>query len=152
MHLKIKQLKLNRFLLIMLALTSMIIAVTATAGFWRRGEATSGPERSTVVVQSPNRSNGKPDLTLLPIQIREAGFARRDLKGEAGNFELLIINASGQLNLTLKLQREHGEEVQSFPTQRSKNTRKKFHLGPGVYVLSVVEHSDWTCRLTITKP
>jgi len=151
MYLKIRQLKLRSLLLAMFALTSGIMAVSAYGKFWRRAEITTGPILNVPVTQSPIPPAGKPDLTLLPIQIREAGFARRELTGEAGKYELLIINASGQPNLTLRLQREQGEEMQNFPTQRSKSTRKRFQLGPGVYVLSVVEHPDWFCRLTITK-
>ena len=150
MYLKIKQLIPKRFLLILLV-PMIVITVTASTKLWKRGEIALGTGANTIVAESRSHSNAKPDLTLLPIQIREAGFARRELTGEPGNFELLIVNASGELDLTLKLQRERGEELQNFPTQRGKNTRKKFHLHEGVYVLSVVEHPDWFCRLTITK-
>ena len=151
MYFKIRQLRLKHLLVMMFALTSVIMAVTVSAKVWKRAESTTEPNRNAAVTKALAGPGGKPNLVLLPIQIREAGFARRELTGEAGNYELLIINASRQPGLTLKLQREHSEELQSFPTQRSKNTRKQFPLGPGVYVLSVVEHPDWFCRLTITK-
>lgn len=150
MYFKIRQLRLKH-LLVIFALATIIMAATVSAKVWKRAENTTGPDRNVAVTQFPVRPGGKPNLTLLPLQIREAGFARRELTGEAGKYELLIINASRQPDLTLKLQREHGEELQSFPMQRSKNTRKQFQLAPGVYVLSVVEHPDWICRLTITK-
>ncbi|HEU4509334.1 MAG TPA: hypothetical protein VFR78_13895 [Pyrinomonadaceae bacterium] len=140
------------FLLIVVALFCAITAVTASATLWRQAAATGGPNPQPLVYQSENRSGSVPALTLLPIQVRPGGFARPELTGPAGNYELLIINASGEPKLTAQLHRERGEKLHTIPVQGGKNSRKKLQLALGVYFLSFVEHPDWICRLDITNP
>ena len=159
MYSKLKQLKSRRVLLIVLVLTIAITAVTASAELWKRGDVTagsaanSGPVSNPPVVQSPQQLRPNPNLTLLPIQVRERGFARSEFTATAGNFELLIINVSGEPDLTFQLEREreNGQKPDKFNSQKGKPLRKKVHFKPGVYRLSVVEHPDWVCRLNITE-
>lgn len=161
MYSKFRQLKPRRLLLIVLVVTSGITAVTASAKFWRRGD-TLGPALNTSATQPATepttqpaiQSNSKPALTLLPIQLRSTGFARAELTAPAGNFELRVLNASGEPNITLHLKREQEQdnEPETLKSERAKPLRKKVHLRTGVYLLSVVEHPEWVCRLNITEP
>jgi hypothetical protein len=153
MYLKLRQLNSRRVLLIVLVLTIAITAVTASAKFWGRENLNPGPPANTPVTQSPKQFAPNPNLTLLPIQVRERGFARSEFTAAAGNFELLIINVSGEPDLTFQLERERedGQKPDKFNSPKGKPLRKKVHLKPGVYRLSVVEHPDWVCTLNITE-
>jgi hypothetical protein len=153
MYLKLKQLKLRRVLLIVLVLTIAITAVTASAKFWGRENLNPGPPPHTPVTQSPKQVGPNPNMTLLPIRLIERGFTRAELTAPAGNFELLIINVSGEPGLTFQFEREHenGNKPEEFNSLKGKPLRKKIHLKPGVYRLSVVEHPEWVCRLNITE-
>ena len=153
MYLKFRQLKLRRVLLIVLVLTIAITAVTASAKFWGRETANPGPPPNTPVTQSPKQVAPNPNMTLLPIRLIERGFTRAELTAPAGLFELRIINVSGNPGLNFQLEREHenGNKPEKFNSEKGKPLRKKIHLKPGVYRLSVVEHPEWFCRLNITE-
>lgn len=135
-------------LFIFLSLVIGVATISATAKFWR--QVTSTAPESTTLPQSPNGPRSK--WTLLPIQLRQNGFLPEEVIKPAGDFELLLINASGEHDINIQLERDRGERVQTFAPQKGKNLRRPLHLGPGVYFLKVVNRPEWTCRLTITTP
>jgi len=148
-YLLLKYAKRSRILLSVFGLTGVLIAITASAKLWAKDSTDIGP---VTVESSAKLTNPQRPLILLPIQLRPTGFLPSEVNKPAGNFEFLLINASGRHDITMQLEREHGEKVQTFNLQRGRNLRKQLHLGPGIYNLSVVEYPEWVCRLTITNP
>lgn len=127
--------------LIFAVLLSM--AVCATGAFLLTRASTGIPTLS-------HQSSSERTFTLLPIQIRQNGFLPGEITKPSGDFEFLIINASGEHDITLRLERERGEHLQALSPKRGRNLRKVVSLSPGIYFLRVVDHPEWVCRLTIT--
>lgn len=122
------------------------LTVTVSARWW-----SSPPATPNISNQSVAQSSKRPELTLLPVQLRFNGFYPNEITQAPGEYELLLINASGEPDLTIQLQRENGEKLHRFGPKRGKNQRKSVHLTPGVYIVSVVENPAWTCRITISN-
>lgn len=100
----------------------------------------------------PSRAQGASDknVTLLPIQLRNGGFVPKAITRQAGNYELLINNVSGELEGTLLLEHENGNRIETLTLMKARNLRKLIRLTPGNYVLRVRNQPTWLTRLTIT--
>lgn len=147
----------NSILLIVLTVTVGVTAVSATATLWRRNTVSGEPAQTVQNISSQIDTKTARTLTVLPIKIGPLGFLPKEVTRPAGNFEFLLINATGEAGIELQLQRERGgdrgaERVQSFQPKPGRNLRKQVHLAPGEYLLTVADHPDWVCHLTITNP
>jgi hypothetical protein len=98
----------------------------------------------------PAQQNPK-GLTALPFALRMNGFAPEEITRPAGNYLISVTNLTGMPELTFKLDRANGERVHSAKVPKEKRTwRQQVHLTPGDYLLTVMDHPDWSCRITIT--
>lgn len=120
------------------------MAVCATGAFLMT-------QASTGIATLSSQSSSERTFAFLPIQLRQNGFLPREITKPSGDFEFLIINASGEHDITLRLERERGEPVLPLTPQRGRNLRKRITLSPGIYFLRVVDRPEWVCRLTITN-
>lgn len=87
------------------------------------------------------------------VTIRPWGFEPQEINRPAGRFFLVVINRSGSLDADIRLNRVVGNNQQLVPLLRgNKGWRQEVDLPPGVYVLTEVNHEDWSCRITIAHP
>jgi hypothetical protein len=136
-----------KVLFVVVGLSVVFLGVTTSAKLW-----SNSPHETSTQPQTDNENTPKRTLTLLPIQLRQNGFMPREVNEPAGNFEFLMINASGEHDVSINLEREQGERLESLTPQRGRNLRKQVQLAAGNYLLTVPDHPDWVCRLTITNP
>lgn len=105
------------------------------------------PGNSLATEQQPRLSN----MVALPIALRMNGFAPAEIERPAGDFFISVTNLTGFPDLEFQLDREKGEQLHSVKVPREKPTwRQSVRLTPGTYLLTVRDHSEWSCRITIT--
>lgn len=97
--------------------------------------------------QKPSLSN----LTALPVALRMNGFTPEEITRTTGDFLISVTNLTGLPDIGVKLDRETGATLHRGKVPKEKRTwRKNVHLPPGNYLLTVIDHPEWSCRITIT--
>lgn len=105
------------------------------------------PRNFLATAQQPRLSN----MAALPIALRMNGFAPAAIERPAGDFFISVTNLTGFPDLEFRLDREKGERLHSVQVPREQPTwRQSVRLTPGTYLLTVRDHSEWSCRITIT--
>lgn len=97
--------------------------------------------------QNPRLSN----LIALPVALRRNGFIPDAITRPAGDFLISVTNLTGLPDIGVRLDRETGAPLHSAKVSKEKHTwRQNVHLPPGNYLLTVIDHPEWSCRITIT--
>lgn len=85
------------------------------------------------------------------LTIRPTGFEPSEITVPAGEYFVVIHNATGLNQFAFRVERESGEQLLSvrLPFRRRywKNT---IHLRPGRFIISEADHPEWSCRITVT--
>lgn len=90
-------------------------------------------------------------LEPLSIKLRRTGFEPSEITRTKGRFLLAFDNRTGADEIVLQLSRESGDKLHEVKMPRGTvRWRQALDLHPGTYVLSVTDHPEWVCRLTIT--
>ena len=105
------------------------------------------PVKYVAADQGPRLSN----LVALPIALRMNGFAPAEIERPAGEFFISVTNLTDSPELDFRLDRENGERLHSAKAPKEKRAwRQSVRLTPGTYLLTVLDHPEWSCRITIT--
>ncbi|MEN3329834.1 MAG: hypothetical protein V7638_4641 [Acidobacteriota bacterium] len=105
------------------------------------------PVKFVAADQKPRLSN----MAALPIALRMNGFAPVEIERPAGEFFISVTNLTDSPDLVFRLDRENGERLHSANAPREMRAwRQSLRLTPGTYLLSVPDHPEWSCRITIT--
>jgi hypothetical protein len=79
-----------------------------------------------------------------------SGFSPTELTHAAGRFNLRVNNQSGLPKVMLRLSKSNGEKLTEVSlTSQARWVTAAVELAPGSYTLTVANHSDWTCQITI---
>jgi hypothetical protein len=82
--------------------------------------------------------------------IRPTGFETREMTLDAGDYFVVIQNATGLDRFALQIQREGGETIHQVRLPRFKKYWKHMvTLTPGRYFVSELDHPEWTCVITV---
>lgn len=121
--------------------------VTRAGGENQAGMLVTSRETPATVRNSQRRRLEAEILTISPSGFQPVEIARRE-----GKFFLVVDDTSGLPELSLRLDREHGERVHAVRIRREDRTLShQLDLNPGRYVLTETNHPDWICRITITR-
>jgi hypothetical protein len=86
------------------------------------------------------------------LVLRAEGFHPKEITRPAGRFLLVIQNHSTAEEISLVLKQERGAAMREVRTTRRQSKLNEFvDLPPGRYVLSEVNHPDWSCTIIITS-
>jgi hypothetical protein len=84
------------------------------------------------------------------IRLLTNGFSPPEVSGTSGQYRLVITRPSRSEEVVLQLKRENGELVQEIAMPEEKlNWTMLIELEAGSYTLTVVNHPQWVCRLTV---
>lgn len=84
------------------------------------------------------------------IQIRADRMEPSSLSVKAGPIIFLVQNRSSAPNITLRLDRTGGGNVNAASLQPNQHHYlQAYYLLPGTYVLSEAKHKAWTCTITV---
>ena len=101
---------------------------------------------STASAQSTKR------VDLVILGLRPTGFEPNEITRNRGPFMMVVHNRSNNPDISFRLDHESGRREHEVHLQRGKvDWSKPLDLHPGKYVLSVANHPDWACQITITN-
>jgi|SRR5678815_43200 len=139
-----RALKQKLSFILLIAISSVAVAAFAINRAYTHASNNS-PAASSIATQQ------KSNLIALPFALRMNGFLPEEITRPAGEYLLSVTDLTNLPDLTFSLNRENGEQVHKAKVPKEKRSwRQHIRLTPGDYVLTVVDHPEWTCRITIT--
>lgn len=121
-----------------IAVLVIVIASFAGSAYMKRDAALSPPR------EKPER------LETELITLQPSGFEPHEIRRPQGSFILGVDNRAGVEAIELQLMRADGQRLNALQTPKRKvSWREVVDLPPGQYLLSVANHPDWTCNVTI---
>ena len=84
------------------------------------------------------------------LTIRPTGFEVKEMTIPAGDYFVVVQNATGLNRFSLRVEREAGVRIYDlrFPKYQ-KYWKQMVRLVPGHYVISEPDHADWVCQVTV---
>ena len=121
-------------------IAALVIVVASLAGSaYMKTEVTPAPQR-----QKQER------LETELITLQPSGFEPNEIRRPQGAFILGVDNRAGVEALELQFMRADGHRLNALQTPKRKvSWREVVDLAPGQYLLSVANHPEWTCNVTI---
>ena len=84
------------------------------------------------------------------ITLQPSGFEPNEIRRPQGPFILGVDNRAGVEAIELQFMRVDGQRLNALQTRKRKvSWREVVDLPPGQYLLSVANHPEWTCNVTI---
>jgi hypothetical protein len=84
------------------------------------------------------------------ITLQPSGFEPNEIRRPQGAFVLGVDNRAGVEAIELQFMRADGQRLNALQTPKRKvSWREVVDLAPGQYLLSVANHPEWTCNITI---
>ncbi|HEV7746082.1 MAG TPA: hypothetical protein VGO56_13870 [Pyrinomonadaceae bacterium] len=84
------------------------------------------------------------------LTIRPTGFETKEMTIDAGDYFVVIQNATGLDRFALRIQREGGQTIHDVRLPRfHKYWKHEVHLTSGRYLVSEVDHPDWSCVVIV---
>lgn len=109
------------------------------------GRAFSGDRSGAPPTTAPTERIEVESLSLHP-----SGFEPAAITRTRGKFHIAIYNHSGAEELVFILNHETGRrEHEAHLSKGKKKAGALLDLPPGAYTLSVADHPDWSCSITI---
>jgi hypothetical protein len=140
----------SRRRLVWLAAALLLVAagLTVSARTWlspgemnAKSLAVSSPLQSSPNVQEQERGL---------IRLLTSGFSQTEVTGTGGQYRLVMTRASQDEAVVLQLKRESGELVQEITMPQEKlNWTTLVELEAGSYTLTVTNHPQWVCNISI---
>lgn len=103
------------------------------------------PKLSAVASEGNDASKG------LWLTLRARGFEVKEMIIPAGDYLVVIENATGLDRFGVRVARGNGERLHQvrLPPLK-KEWRQTINFTPGDYRVSEIDHRDWTCRIKVT--
>lgn len=113
--------------------------------------ATSPATAAQPVAEQPSAQSEVRRGEVIPLALHPHGFEPGEVTRPAGDYLVVVTNRSGLRGLTLQLNLEGGGRVREVQLAAGKRRwREVVRLDPGHYVLTVADHPEWVCPITIT--
>jgi hypothetical protein len=113
-------------------------------------EPTSLATSTTTSAQAISMTNM---VSVEHVTLRQSGFEPAEFTRPAGRFLLAIDNRAERGAMTFRLLRESGTLARDLPSKHDRfRLRQTVDLPAGRYLLTVTNHPEWVCRITITSP
>jgi hypothetical protein len=84
------------------------------------------------------------------LTIRPTGFETKEMTLDAGDYFVVIQNATGRDRFALKIQRDGGQTIHEVRLPRFRKYWKHMvTLTAGRYLVSEIDHPEWNCVITV---
>ena len=104
--------------------------------------------KSDVTVSQQHQKQVRLETELITLQ--PSGFEPNEIRRPQGAFILGVDNRAGVEAIELQFMRADGQRLNALQTPKRKvSWREVVDLAPGQYLLSVANHPEWTCNVTI---
>lgn len=85
------------------------------------------------------------------LTIRPTGFEPSEITVPAGEYFVIIQNATGLNQFALRVAREGGGDLLNVRLPfRRRYWKHTVNLQPGSFIVSEADHPEWKCRITVT--
>ena len=122
------------------AIAVVVIAIASFAG--------SAYMRRDVMLSQQHQKSERVETELITLQ--PSGFEPNEIRRPQGAFILGVDNRAGDESIELQFMRADGQRLNTLQTRKRKvSWREVVDLPPGQYLLSVANHPEWTCSVTI---
>jgi hypothetical protein len=133
------------------AVLVIVLGMTASARTWLKS---ASPTRTAGMENSPPAPTTLPHRPTLQeqaiIRLLTSGFSQTQISGAAGQYRLVMTRTSQDEEVVLQLKTESGELVQEIAMPQEKlDWTTLIELEAGSYMLTVVNHPQWTCHITV---
>ena len=113
--------------------------------------AVSGVTKVAPTVSTFTSGVERKDLSVLRLTLSPEGFTPAQVTLPRSQFLLVVYNKSGLDKVDLRLDAVAGGRLREARAKgRGSRWQEVFDPPPGEYVLSLAEHADWACRITVT--
>lgn len=148
----------------------IVLAVMGVATFavkarvWAVADESRSPatESSNALRTAPNNFSGTtPPVVAQQVKeligsevltITRFGFEPAEITRPAGKFFLMVENRSKQNPITVRLESDRGKKIiEVVQPEDQLDWARELNAPPGRYVLTVADHPEWVCRITITE-
>jgi hypothetical protein len=152
MFAKIRTVLSHRISKVALGLTiilGVLAVATASRAVFERPASPVAASPNEPVRSSVQRTS--PPVPAHVLVLRPMGFEPSEVSWPKERFFLAIENHSNVNDITVLLDREVGGRVKEVNLKmRKQRAAGIFDLPPGNYLLTVADHPEWVCRITIT--
>jgi len=99
----------------------------------------------------PQEDEGGEKVKAVVFNLRPEGFEPAEVMLAAGEYLLVFNNRTGLDEFALRMEREgHGTMREAHPHKLKREWRQLLRLTPGTYVVTELNHPEWTLRVTVT--
>jgi hypothetical protein len=158
MNLNLLRRSLSTHKLTVTGLALCVLAIsTASAGAWFRSRAADSPPIVTALSERKAEATAgavsrKEEVESEVITLLPTGFSPSEISRPKGRFLVVIDNRTELEEVTFSLHRDDGQKLREAKrTKEQLIWRQIEDLPPGEYRLTVLDHPEWVCRITI-KP
>jgi hypothetical protein len=138
----------KKLALLMAAVLLAAAGLTASPRTWLSA-ATTPAEKLTASASTQNSSVTQQQEQGV-IRLLTSGFTEAEISGMSGQYRLVATRASQNEEVVLQLKTGSGELVQEITMPQEKlDWTTLIELAAGSYTLTVVNHPDWVCQITI---
>lgn len=138
----------------------LAVSVFALVQFDRSVTANTSSIEQVRVINNP-RTLSDEELRAVPegepgkglfLRMTATGMEPAEVTLTAGQYYLLVQNASGRDQFTVRVERENGERLHNVNVERYQRKWKQvLNLSPGRYIISEPDHPRLTCRIEVTS-
>jgi hypothetical protein len=138
----------SRLVWTMVALVLTAMVVTVSAGTWlssREPMAESLPAPA-----SPQSNPTAQQQERGVIRLLTSGFSQTEVSGTSGQYRLVVTRSSQNEEVILQLKTDSGQLIREIEIPQEKlDWTTLIELEAGSYQLSVVNHLEWVCHITV---
>lgn len=132
--------RFNDLLLVVSCSMIFLLVVAVTGLSAKRHELQAAMDTASVTEQS-----GRDEIK---IELRNEGFSPAQIQHSNGTFPLLVENKALSSGYTLQLKAADGTLLHELSVQKG-SVAWTVSLQTGQYTLTVVDHPQWVCQLTV---
>jgi hypothetical protein len=139
---------------LLIGLTVLIAAVTATAKLINNHNSSQFDATATIepIATAQAGDETSSDIKVVLLTLRSEGFDPAEMQLPEGEYLLIVRNRTGLDEVDVRLAREDGQHLgQSKVRSRQKDWTQRLKLTPGTYLLTEINHPDWTLRVVVDK-
>jgi len=100
---------------------------------------------------APDKKLARRPTGSISVKITPTGFEPSEVSCSEGAYLIGVYNRSGLRTVDLQLDREAGNRLHEVTVPREMlDWKRVVELAPGRYILSEVNHPEWSCKINVS--
>jgi hypothetical protein len=133
------------------ALLVAVLGIAAGARTWLKSTSSTRPDVMENKLATSTTLTNRPAMQeQAVIRLLTGGFNPSEISGASGQYRLVVTRPSRDEGVVLQLKMATGELVREIEMPQEKlDWTTLIELAPGSYTLTVVNHPQWTCLISV---